>query len=344
MVLGAWATYGHLLTGGLRITSKPEGARIWINGVSSGQVTPATIKGLSLGAHRILLELDMYQTETSELSVLPLRVLTPHPAILKPAGGRVMLQVASLNPDLPPPDQVFVAFDGVGKTGVRPPCRLPVSASGGYQMTVEAPGYKPLKLPVRVPEGSEVPVNAVLEPLPARVTIVASPAEALDIERQTESGVQSLGKNLVSGEEFLASPGSGILVVNSEGFRPWKSAEPVRWAPDQKARIEVTLERELGNLDVLSQPAGAGVLIRGPVQLGGTTPARFEGLPSGLYNVTCALVGYCPEARNVRISDGQNSSTSFSLDPIPVGAPAGPPAAQAMFPHSPGQARPTPAP
>jgi len=53
----------------LTVTSNPEGARIYLGGVDSGQVTPATIGGINAGPLAVALELDGYYIAPASYTV-----------------------------------------------------------------------------------------------------------------------------------------------------------------------------------------------------------------------------------------------------------------------------------
>ncbi len=57
--------------GGLNITSDPEGATIWLDGTSTGYITPHTFEGLTAGEHTVKLVLAHYVDTTFVVTVVP---------------------------------------------------------------------------------------------------------------------------------------------------------------------------------------------------------------------------------------------------------------------------------
>ncbi|NMB80091.1 MAG: PEGA domain-containing protein [Methanomicrobiales archaeon] len=55
--------------GNISVSSVPAGATIFLNGTSTGQVTPATVEGVPAGSHTILLRLTNYQDNTQSVTV-----------------------------------------------------------------------------------------------------------------------------------------------------------------------------------------------------------------------------------------------------------------------------------
>jgi len=55
--------------GRIAVTSEPAGAKIFLDGKDTGQVTPATLSNVSVGTHQIKLELAGYEPETRSVTV-----------------------------------------------------------------------------------------------------------------------------------------------------------------------------------------------------------------------------------------------------------------------------------
>src|SRR5690606_7023683 len=55
--------------GRIAVTSEPDGAKIFLDGKDTGQVTPATLSNVPVGTHQIQLELAGYEPETRSATV-----------------------------------------------------------------------------------------------------------------------------------------------------------------------------------------------------------------------------------------------------------------------------------
>ncbi len=57
-------------TGSLTIDSQPQGAEIWLDGVNTDKVTPATIENVEEGQHNVVLKLSNYEDHSFQANVV----------------------------------------------------------------------------------------------------------------------------------------------------------------------------------------------------------------------------------------------------------------------------------
>jgi eukaryotic-like serine/threonine-protein kinase len=152
-------------TGRLLVRSTPAGARVFVDGRDRGR-TPATVRDLARGAHRVRVVQEGYATEERRVVVsasqpaqsvsVALTRTRAEPASRANGGGFV----GSLSVDsLPPAAKVFVDGRLVGTT----PLLLPQIGAGTHVVRLEHDGYRHWSSPVRVVSGERNRVTASLE-------------------------------------------------------------------------------------------------------------------------------------------------------------------------------------
>ncbi|MEO8258284.1 MAG: PEGA domain-containing protein [Acidobacteriota bacterium] len=165
------ATAPATVTGRLVVRSTPPGAQVFVDDQEQGQ-TPATIRNLSRGTHRVRVTRDGYVPEERRLTITaaqsspsltillkraaPAAPRSAAPAAAGPAGTRLAtLTVVSR------PDGASVFLDGllVGTT----PISLPEVEPGQHAVRLERDGYRPWTVSVRMAGGQRQRVAASLE-------------------------------------------------------------------------------------------------------------------------------------------------------------------------------------
>lgn len=71
----------------------------------------------------------------------------------------------------------------------------------------------------------------------------------------------------------------------------------------------------LGSIVVISEPAGASILLGGTAT-GQVTPATLDGLTAGTYEVTVQLSNYEDFVQSVTVTDGSQSDVNANLTPV----------------------------
>jgi len=109
LIAGCTPSAPPILYGSIDVNSTPAGAKVYLDGVYTGQVTPIVLTNIGVGSHSINLELFHYQTwennavnvvanETSFLNP-PLVYAPLETIILQPGAGGIDSGVDSKNPD-----------------------------------------------------------------------------------------------------------------------------------------------------------------------------------------------------------------------------------------------------
>ena len=156
--------------GRLLVRSRPAGAKVIVDGTDYGP-TPATVRGLARGAHRLKIARDGYLPEERRFVVSPTRPAQSMTVALSPvraaAPARVEAPVASTGrfsgalavDSRPTGAKVFLDGTLVGTT----PIALPTVAAGSHAVRLEYEGYRRWSSSVRVVASEQNRVTASLE-------------------------------------------------------------------------------------------------------------------------------------------------------------------------------------
>jgi hypothetical protein len=162
-------------TGRLLVRSTPAGARVFVDGRDLGR-TPATIRDLARGSHRIRLVQEGYATEERRVLITPTNPAPP-----------VIVEMTRTRPEAPPargragettPRPAGEAFVGSLSVDSRPtgarvfldgrlagatPLLLPQIPAGEHAVRLEHDGYRRWSSSVRIVSGELNRVTASLE-------------------------------------------------------------------------------------------------------------------------------------------------------------------------------------
>jgi hypothetical protein len=146
----------------------PAGARVFVDGRDHGR-TPASLRDLPRGAHRVRLVREGYETEERRVVINashPAQALTvalartPQAESPTRARGATPAPAGSLSVDSRPPGaNVFID----GKLAGATPLVVPQIGAGEHAVRLEHDGYQPWSSSVRIVSGERNRVTASLE-------------------------------------------------------------------------------------------------------------------------------------------------------------------------------------
>ena len=155
--------------GRLLVRSSPAGARVSVDGKDHG-VTPAAIRDLARGAHRVTITRDGYEPEerrvvitasrpAQSITVALARPRTAAPARAQPAAAAARFVGALAVDSRPAGARVFMDGTLVGTT----PMALPSVPAGSHAIRIEHDGYRRWSSSVRVVASEQNRITASLE-------------------------------------------------------------------------------------------------------------------------------------------------------------------------------------
>lgn len=124
--------------GDLYVTSAPAGAAVWLDGVATGQSTPAMLRGVTVGRHVVQVRTECARGE-AELNVTAGLITRGE---LSPTPGAGSLDLTGT------PAGAVVLVDGVEVGAL--PAHLDGLGCGDHQLTARAPGYLEVSKTARV--------------------------------------------------------------------------------------------------------------------------------------------------------------------------------------------------
>ncbi len=222
------------------------------------------------------------------------------------------------------PPGAAVLLRGPGETDFRPTgmvtnCRIPDLADGRYEVRLELAGHRPEARAVDI-AGAEKSLVVSLTALAqdGRFELATSPAGAAVLVRRPGSGEfrELPGKTPLTSEPLAAGtwevradlPGTGRLTRTVEV--PAGGLAALSW--------DLTRERDVGSLDVTSDPAGAAIRIRKKGErdfrgTGKTTPATLADLEAGAWEVRVEKTGFAAQTSEAAVEGNGMSRLAFAL-------------------------------
>lgn len=140
---------------GLRITTRPAGADVFINGDKQSGQTPLTIP-LAPNTYNLVLRLQGYEPHSETITVRE-NVVTQIDTDLKEKSAHIAWAQVDTTPA-----GADISIDGIS-TGKQSPARVEVSA-GTHVIVLKMSGYQISRRPVQVSEGGTVAVNEKMRP------------------------------------------------------------------------------------------------------------------------------------------------------------------------------------
>ncbi|MGQ9661694.1 MAG: PEGA domain-containing protein [Kiritimatiellia bacterium] len=284
------------------VHSSPPGAEVEVNGASRGK-TPLLLTDLPLGSYRLKISAPGYLTKEIELK-LESRVPTKVEASLR--SDTATLVVTSE----PPGARLLLNGADRGTT----PCTVDRIREGDCRVELLLDGYEPYIRELRLAAGQTESLNIVLKPLPAELTVVSIPARArIYVDNQFSGEAPVVLKNL--------EPGSYRIRAELTGHEPL--VRTVTLGRAQRLVEEFRLERNTGNLEIVTEPAGVRVFLDG--QEAGMTaaqpdqsdqisdPLRIEMLSAGTHQLKLVRKGYYEIARPVEIEKDKTTTVHEKL-------------------------------
>jgi hypothetical protein len=283
-------------TGWIAAESAPEdGAAIVLDGKDTGQMTPATLKGVSCGQHTIELRKKHFVVDKKIVGV---------------TSGEVVKARVTLVPNYAPleirtdPTAAEVEIDG-RKAG-KAPIRIKRMTAGAHTLTARMPDYHDSVRKFKLLPGK--PLDLQVKLLPAFGSIRIDAKKIKDAEVFVDD--DALGTTPIELKRIVS--GAHSVRVVKEGYKPYETKVNVQ--DGREAVVAAVLRPHFGILMVTSQPGGANVAIDGKPR--GQTPLRIK-LEPGEHSVVIAGAeeAHGKEERTVKIRSRSRPRSSWTDSP-----------------------------
>ena len=208
------------------------------------------------------------------------------------------------------PSGASVTFDSAN-LGVTP-LTVPVdgAAPTPHEVIIRATGYQDWNTSIdHNPVGVTETITATLLPQPPNGSIVVTSnptgatvaLDSLDIRTTPYTYADVL-------------PGGHTVSVSKDGYLPYSTSITVSSGGQSVVSASLTPVSTTGSLTVDTNPSGAAILLNGVVY--GISPAHFDAIQTGTYNLQLIRHGYQPVSKNIEITAGNENTVQVALPRI----------------------------
>ncbi|WAI01765.1 PEGA domain-containing protein [Methanogenium organophilum] len=281
--------------GNLTVTSHPEEAWIWLNGVNTTEQTNTTLEGISPGTYDVTVQKQGYETPANETVTVVSNATTAISFDLIRQTG--ILQVNST------PSGASVYLNGTD-TGALTNVTLSDRPVGTYNVTVVKDGYDSASRIVTLTKDETEDISFTLVQQVGTLQVNSNPSGAGVYLNGTDTGALT--------NVTLSDTPVGVynVTVVKDGYDT--ATRIVTLTKDETEDISFTLIQQVGTLQVNSTPSGAGVYLNG-TDTGALTNVTLSDRPVGTYNVTVVKDGYDSATRIVTLTKDETEDISFTL-------------------------------
>jgi len=293
-------------TGTLIVSSNPAGAAISLDGVDTGNVTPATFTGIEQGDHLVEVSLANYVPANKTVGVQAGGSVTADFSLV-PVPTTGSLNVTSS------PAGAAISLDG-SATGKTTPFIFNDITPGDHTVDVSLAGYSPGSATIAVTTGETASADFQLVPVPqtGSIAVTSTPAGA---------GISLDGNDTGEVTPFTLDnvlAGTHTIDVSLPGYFPASQNVSVTTGFTANVDFQLTvIPPRTGSISVTSSPAGAEIMLDG-TPTGKTTPAVLDSVVPGNHTVAVSLAGYNPASKEVAVSAGMTAAADFTLNQIPA--------------------------
>lgn len=284
------------------VHSTPPGAEAQIAGADRGK-TPLLIHDLPLGEYRMRLALPGYIPKELALS---LKDRTPIKIATTLTSDTATLVLNST------PSDAKVTLNGIARGTT--PCTLDRIPAGDNVLTLESDGHEFYTQTLKLSAGEKQELTAVLQPIPAELTVVSIPTKA-----RVYVNNQFRGEAPVSLQKL--EPGTYSIRAELPAHEPMLRTVVLKHA--DKVVEEFRLQRNTGGLEITTEPAGARVFIDGK-ESGVTSatsnetdrisdPLKIEHLQIGAREVKLTKKGYYDQTFSVNVEKNKTVTAHHQM-------------------------------
>mgnify|MGYP001165643504 FL=1 len=278
------------LPGTVTIATQPAGGEIILDELSLGSA-PLVDLTLEAGVYRVEAVLDRYQRWQGQIDVVGRNQSQTVDVVLLPDWANVRFSAT--------PATVTASIDGqpaeTTATGVE-------VLSGERELTLSAPGFIPLSLPLSIVAGVDQDLGAVtLTPADATLTLESTPPGAGVTVDGAFAGLTPLVVPLSPGDRHAIS-------LSSAGYLG--ASLSLTLARGETASRAITLKPELGEVRFAIEPAEADILINGQRVGSGS---QSLSLPAVQQRIAVQLDGYATFETEVLPKPGLPQQISVTL-------------------------------
>ncbi len=277
----------------LEIHTDPKGAELEIDGRKAGKA-PVRIKRMTAGAHTVKARMPDFHESVRKFKIRPGKPLDLR-VKLRPAFGSIRITARKVKAA-----EVFVDGDALGTT----PIELKRIVSGPHSVRVVKEGYKPYESRVKVKDGKETLVAAVLKPHFGTLMVTSRPGGAGVVIDGKPRGQTPLRVKL--------SPGEHKVVVAGAEKAYGKQERTVRIHLRKTHRLNVKLHAKTGSLMIDTIPFAAQIELDGKPR--GRAPLSLKDVPVGSHVIVAKLQDKQPLVGKIEVLEDQAAVAEMNLN------------------------------
>ncbi|MEI6753332.1 MAG: PEGA domain-containing protein [Paludibacter sp.] len=273
----------------LVINTEPEDAMVYLEGqfMKNGMYQTK----LKPGDYTYRVELPLYYPEIGRVQITDSKKILN--VKLKPASGDISVSTE-------PEQDAKVIVDGRMQAKTTP-CKTEPLTKGEHTVQVVKEMYQPLTQKITITEGETTPLNLVLQPNYAEVSISSISNATIYINNQLKATANWQGRL-----------SSGVYSLEARLDKHQAAKQDIEVIAGDKRSITLTPTAICGALDVLSTPPGATISIDDTTRIE-TTPATIQKLLIGKHTVRLQKIGYAATMDTINIAEGKTTELNLKL-------------------------------
>lgn len=278
------------ITGLILVRSTPIGADVKVDGADRGK-TPLLLTDLPVGRYRVNVSAVGFVSKDVELTV---ENRTPQALTVALASDSATLIVDSK------PQGAAVVVNGLTKGTT--PCEIDRLPTGENAVSITLADHLPFQQKVKLQAGDVQKIEATLSPQPASLSVISTPAGAKVYVDDVLMGQSPLVLDTIT-------PGTHAVRAELAGYEHGTRSVELK---NRDRRVEeFQLVKNVGTLDVMTDQAGAKVMVdgeaKGTILAAGDKPSeplKIE-LPVGEHKLALSKKGFSSIERTVSIKKGE---------------------------------------
>jgi phage replication-related protein YjqB (UPF0714/DUF867 family) len=300
-----------LKVGNVAFSSTPSGAEIFVDGMDTNHLTPATITNLTEGTHSYILKLSGYYDYMGSVTIVAAQTISISSTLMQMVGN------VSIN-SIPAGAEIFI--DGVDTSQVTP-ATITNLTLGAHTYVVKLSCYADYSGTVNILAGQTINVTTPLTLLLGNAYFASTPSGAEIFIDGTDTGLTTPAtvKNLYCGNH--------TYTLKSVCYQDYSGTITI--AGNQTINVPSTLVAQLGSAYITSTPTGAKIFID-EIDTGQITPATVSGILACTHEYRIALtdhfdyigiVNIIPNSIvNISITPSKLEAYCQELSSVPVGS------------------------
>jgi eukaryotic-like serine/threonine-protein kinase len=262
-------------SGGLKITSNPSGANVWLNQEFVG-TTPYEISELAVGSYRVLMRKKGFADYNQSVTITSNKTSTIS-RNLSPVGKLVVSSE-------PSGAEVLINGKTVGKTSHT----IEQLEAGEHKLTIRKEGFKPFTLTIKIEADKTTTISEKLNPLMGKIEILVRPYGSIFINDQLK--ISDTNAPYVT---ELPGGSHNIRIVHPSLGTYTKKIDIV---DESVKKYNIDFNRAI-KLTVVSDPINCEIFLDGKTT-GKTTPGLLR-LGPGKHTIQVKRDGYQPSEEKV---------------------------------------------